>query len=146
MEKCRHCGSERLIKTGHRDGQQKWRCKDCGKFQGAEDRREKYSEKERKIAVDLYLEGCGFRKIARILSNMFEKHFCFQTVILWIKKEAKKVEKIAEEKKDEIQILEMDDIYTYIKKNRIKSEYGLLSIGMHSVLLHLKSEMPADKL
>ena len=56
------------------------------------------------------------------------------------------MEKIAEEKKDEIQILEMDELYTYIKKNRIKSEYGLLSIGMHSVLLHLKSETPADKL
>ena len=58
------------------------------------------------MAVTLYLEGCGFRRIARILSEMFEKHFCYQTVILWIKKEAKK----------EIQILEMDELYTYIKK------------------------------
>ena len=53
MERCRHCGSERIIKTGHRDGQQKWRCKDCKKFQGAQDRREKYSAKERKMALTL---------------------------------------------------------------------------------------------
>ena len=145
MERCRHCGSERIVKTGHRDGQQKWRCKDCGKFQGEKDRRERYSEKERQTAINLYLEGCGFRRIARILSNMFERHVCYQTVIQWIKKEAKKVEKIAQEKKEEIQILEMDELYTYIKKNQIKSEYGLLSIGMHSVLLHLKSETQADK-
>ena len=135
MERCRHCGSERIVKTGHRDGQQKWRCKDCGKFQGAEDRREKYSEKERKMAISLYLE-----------SDMFEKHFCYQTVILWIKKEAKKIEAAGIKAKKEIQILEMDELYTYIKKNQIKSEYGLLSIGMRSVLLRLRSETRADKL
>ena len=122
MEKCRHCGSERIvIKTGHRDGQQKWRCKDCGKFQGEKDRREKYSEKERKMAITLYLEGCGFRRIASILSEMFEKHFCYQTVILWIKKEAKKIESSNVDAKNEIQILEMDELYTYIKKsNKIR--------------------------
>lgn len=146
MERCRHCGSERIVKTGHRDGQQKWRCKDCGKFQGAEDRREKYSEKERKMAISLYLEGCGFRRIARILSDMFEKHFCYQTVILWIKKEAKEIEAAGIKAKKEIQILEMDELYTYIKKNQIKSEYGLLSIGTRSVLLRLRSETRADKL
>ena len=86
MEKCRHCGSERIIKTGHRDGQQKWRCKDCGKFQGEVDRREKYTEKERQTAIDLYLEGCGFRRIARILSGIFNRHVCYQTVIEWKKK------------------------------------------------------------
>ena len=146
MERCRHCGSERIIKTGHRDGQQKWRCKDCRKFQDEEDRREKYSRKEREMAVNLYLEGCGFRRIARILSNMFEKHFCYQTVIQWIKKEAKKHESAELETKEETQILEMDELYTYIKKNRIKSEYGLLSIGTRSVLLRLKSETQAGKL
>ena len=49
------------------------------------------------------------------------------------------------ETKEETQILEMDELYTYIKKNRIKSEYGLLSIGTRSVLLHLKSEMAAER-
>ena len=116
MKNCRHCGSERIIKTGHRDGQQKWSWKDCGKFQGEKDRREKYSKKEREVAVILYLEGCGFRRIARILSEMFEKHFCYQTVILWIKKAAKEVEKQGKELKEKIPVLEMDELYTYIKK------------------------------
>ena len=98
------------------------------------------------MAVNLYLEGCGFRRIARILSNMFEKHFCYQTVIQWIKKEAKKQESAELETKEETQILEMDELYTYIKKNRIKSEYGLLSIGTRSVLLRLKSETQTGKL
>lgn len=46
MEFCRHCGSGKIVKTERRDGVQKWRCKDCGKFQGIEERREKYSEKK----------------------------------------------------------------------------------------------------
>lgn len=145
MEKCRHCGSERIIKTGHRDGQQKWRCKDCGKFQGEVDRREKYTEKERQTAIDLYLEGCGFRRIARILSGIFNRHVCYQTVIQWIKKEAKRIENLEPKKEENIQILEMDELYTYIKKNQIKSEFGLLSIGTGFVLLRLKSETPAGK-
>ena len=145
MEKCRHCGSERIIKTGHRDGQQKWRCKDFGKFQGEVDRREKYTEKERQTAIDLYLEGCGFRRIARILSGIFNRHVCYQTVIQWIKKEAKRIENLEPKKEENIQILEMDELYTYIKKNQIKSEFGLLSIGTGFVLLRLKSETSAGK-
>ena len=145
MEKCRHCGSERIIKTGHRDGQQKWRCKDCGKFQGEVDRQEKYTEKERQTAIDLYLEGCGFRRIARILSGIFNRHVCYQTVIQWIKKEAKRIENLEPKKEENIQILEMDELYTYIKKNQIKSEFGLLSIGTGFVLLRLKSETSAGK-
>ena len=145
MEKCRYCGSERTIKTGHRDGQQKWRCKDCGKFQGEVDRREKYTEKERQTAIDLYLEGCGFRRIARILSGIFNRHVCYQTVIQWIKKEAKRIENLEPKNEGNIQILEMDELYTYIKKKQIKSEFGLLSIGTSFVLLRLKSETQAGK-
>lgn len=68
------------------------------------------------MALTLYLEGCGFRRIARILINMFEKHFCYQIVILWIRKEAKRIESTKIKVKKEIQILEMDELYTYIKK------------------------------
>ncbi|MBQ3564829.1 MAG: hypothetical protein IJA14_01615 [Alphaproteobacteria bacterium] len=109
------------------------------------DRREKYTEKERQTAIDLYLEGCGFRRIARILSGIFNRHVCYQTVIQWIKKEAKRIENLEPKKEKNIQILEMDELYTYIKKNQIKSEFGLLSIGTGFVLLRLKSETSARK-
>jgi transposase-like protein len=60
-------------------GQQKWRCKSFNTSQGLKDNREKYTEKERRMAITLYLEGYGFRHIARILSEMFEKFFRWQT-------------------------------------------------------------------
>lgn len=75
----------------------------------------------------------------------FNRHVCYQTVIQWIKKEAKRIENLKAKKEDNIQILEMDELYTYIKKNQIKSEFGLLSIGTGFVLLRLKSETPVGK-
>ena len=49
----------------------------------------KYSDEERKHAVVLYLEGCGFRRIARIMSKIFGKLFHNQTIIKWVKKAAR---------------------------------------------------------
>jgi len=38
-----------------------------------------------------------------------------------------------------IEVVEMDELFTYIKKNKIQSESGLLLIGTHSVYLNLRS-------
>ncbi|MDR1365225.1 MAG: hypothetical protein LBJ42_01400 [Holosporales bacterium] len=47
MDRCKYCGSAFLRKDGVRNGAQKWRCKECNRSQGFEDKREKYSAKER---------------------------------------------------------------------------------------------------
>ncbi len=61
------------------------------------------------------------------------------------KKRNKKGGKDRQRKERRDQILEMDELYTYIKKNRIRSEYGLLWLRMRSALLHLKSEIAEEK-
>ncbi len=81
MKACKHCGGERLIKIGFKNGVQKWRCKKCGKYQGVVDRREKYTEEDKKTALFLYLEGACFRPAARILSKLFNKNFCYRTIM-----------------------------------------------------------------
>ena len=56
---------------------------------------------------------------------------CYQLVIKWIRKAALQIEGIKDNfspGKNKIPVLEMDELYTYVKKNRIKSEYGLLLI------------------
>jgi transposase-like protein len=141
MERCRYCGCEKLRKDGIRNGVRKWRCTECNRSQGETDSRVKYSEKERKIAVVLYLEGCGFRRTARILGDIFEKVFRWQTVTKWIKQEAKKLlqKELPEvSRKTKIPILEMDELYTYVKKKTIRPGYGLLLIGTDSYLIHLR--------
>jgi hypothetical protein len=47
--------------------------------------------------------------------------------------------------KNKIPIVELDELFTYVKKKQIKSEYGLLLIETGYVLLGLRSGMQAPK-
>ena len=116
MKNCRHCNSSDIIKMGHRDGQQKYKCRSCGKYQGAVDRREKFSEKEKQTALNLYLEGNGFRRIARLLTDIFEKPFTHQIIQYWIKQKGRELAAQENLLKKEAPIVEMDELYTNIKK------------------------------
>ncbi len=97
----------------------------------------------------MYLEGNGLRAIARILSSIFEVKIYFQTVAKWIKQAGNIVkEEVARMSEanvpEKIDVVEMDELYTYIKKKKIKSESGLLLIGTNSVCLNLKSVMQTN--
>jgi transposase len=73
-------------------------------------------------ALQLYLEGLGFRSIGRILG------VSHVSVYNWIKKFGQEIEDIKSE--NEISIVELDEMHTYIgnKKNIVGS--GLLLIEM----------------
>jgi hypothetical protein len=90
-----------------------------------------------KLALKLYLEGYGFRRIARIMSEIFKKRFLYQTILKWIRKLGKQVMDL-QRKCEKIEVLEMNELYSYVKKRVIKSEYGLLSTETDCVLVHLR--------
>ena len=102
MEICKFCGCRGLWKAGVINEKQRYRCKSCNRTQGATDERVKYSEEERRQALVLYLEGCGFRKIARIMGKLCGKNYRYQTIMHWIKVAGLKVlsEKTKQEKVD----------------------------------------------
>ena len=85
LEICAVCGCKALWKAGIVKGKQRYRCKNCNKNQAETDGRVKYSGAERKYALVMYLEDCGFRRIARIMSKIFGKHYRHQTIMNWIK-------------------------------------------------------------
>ena len=63
------------------------------------------------------------------------------TIFSWIKKAGKILDEMVQNKdyeKETVEILEMDELYTYIKKKKAKYEYGLLLIGTNSKILRLK--------
>ena len=63
--KCPKCGSEKRVKSGFNNKKQRYLCKECGcNYTGG---RNGYPEHIRKKAIELYLEGNGFRRIERIL-------------------------------------------------------------------------------
>ena len=93
----------------------------------------------------MYLNNCGFRMIAEILN------IPLSTVFVCVKKAGQIVDKMVKERQEEveeIEILEMDELFTYVKKSQKElkgqknlvirtPEYGLLWIGTGLKLLHL---------
>ena len=135
--KCKFCGNGSIVKNGFARSMQRYRCSKCYKNFISGDRRgtQKYNKDTRNMVIKMYLNNCGFRRISAILS------IPLSTVFSWIKKAGKIVDEMVKNRdyeKETIEILEMDELYTYIKKKKTKHEYGLLLIGTDSKMLHLK--------
>lgn len=143
---CPKCYSKHLVMNGFVRDQQRYKCKDCLRNFICGDARSKYDNKTRNLVVRMYLNNCGFRRIAEILN------IPLATCFMWIKKAGRIVDEMVRERKEEpqdIEILEMDKLFTFIKKSqeetggrensRIRTpEFGLLWIGTDLKLLHLK--------
>ena len=137
MTKCKHCGSANSIKRGYVQGKQRYKCKDCSKTYREGDLREKYDSNKKLKVILMYLEGVGIRSIERLenVSNPL--------IIKWIRKFSKILRqklnetKIPDNAKD-IQIIELDELFSYCQKKLTKSIYGLLLIEQDLKLLILK--------
>ncbi|AKB31546.1 Mobile element protein [Methanosarcina siciliae HI350] len=84
--------------------------------------------------MQLYLEGLGFRSIGRFLGV---SHVSVQK---WIKKFGQEIEELKSE--NEISIVELDDMHTYIgnKKNIAGSGLLLIELGKSSSTALLVAE------
>lgn len=120
---CPKCNSGKYVKDGIVKGKQRYFCKEC---------RYRYTVKYlgkpielKKAALYLYLEGLGFRSIERFLkvSNV--------SVMNWIKGFGKEIESLR--KTDgTIEIVEMDELHTYIGLKKTTFGYGLLLIDLEN--------------
>jgi transposase len=136
MSMCKFCGGTNSVKNGVVGGRQRYKCGACFRSYREGDSRIKYSSELHKVAISMYLNSSGIRSIGRVLG------IPFQLVQKWSESAGKTVEKILEnnpQASQKINILEMNELYTYIQKKKIKQEYGLLSIGTETVLLRLTS-------
>lgn len=166
--KCKYCGSNRVNKRDKQkyNGKQRYLCRDCGKiWTEGKDERIKYTEEKRERVIRLYLENVGIRSIERL------ENVSTPLILKWIKSMGKRIKEklndsVNQVKKDiegidekninknTIEILEVDEIVTYVKKNlKIMKEkketlpsYGLLLIGTEIKLLDLKLEIEQKEL
>ena len=120
MEKCPQCGKEECVKDGIVRGLQRWLCREC-RYRHTVQQRGKDAHIKRQ-AVELYLEGLGFRSIGRILK------VSHVAVYKWIRAFGKELEELRSA--DEIEIVEMDEMHTYIGSKKTIAGYGLLLIGL----------------
>jgi len=130
---CKHCNSEKTRKNGVSKGYQRYKCNSCKRtFSGTP---AKYSEKTKRLAVWMSLNGVGIRKIALLLGT---NHV---NVLNWLRKAHETMQKSLElsrtDYSEEVDIIEMDEIYTFVQKRGSDIPYGLLILDGKSVLLRL---------
>ncbi len=104
---CPRSLSSEKIKNGFVRGLQRYECKECSYSYTVEKRSGEYSKATKRKALQLYLEGLGFRSIGRILgvSNV--------SVLNWIRDFGEKVKSLQSENKA-IEYVELDEVHSYI--------------------------------
>jgi len=87
------------------------------------------------MAVWMHLNGVGIRKTALLLGTSHVN------VLNWLKKTHETMQKSLENSQsdysDEVDIIELDEIYTFVQKKGGNTRYGLLILDGQSVLLRL---------
>lgn len=103
---CPKCKSSSHRKNGIVNGRQRYKCHDCGYNYSVELKSTASSPFVKRQALQLYLEGLGFRSIGRILGV---SHVSVQK---WIKKFGQELEELKSE--NTISVFELDEMHTYI--------------------------------
>ena len=117
---CPKCDSEKCVKDGIVKKRQRYRCKFCG-FRHTVQHRGKSPDVKRQ-ALELYLEGLGFRSIGRFLKC---SHV---TIYNWIKSFGEEVKELRSD--STLKVVEIDEMHTYICSKKTIVGSGLLLIDM----------------
>ena len=120
MNNCPKCKSENFRKDGIVKLKQRFFCKDC-KYRFTVEHIGKPNEMKRQSLV-LYLEGLGFRSIGRFLGVSHVAAFN------WIKSFGEKLDEFRNNA--DIEVVELDEMNTYISSKKTIAGYGLLLIDM----------------
>lgn len=135
--KCYKCQSENKVKAGFTRGLQRYKCKDCGCYFSVESKSDVKSPEQRRLALEMYLEGMGFRAIGRVLN------ISYGTVYQWVKKWGESVSLPKSE--DPIEIVELDEIHNYIQNKKTTVGRGLLLIDLENASSILFVEKEAQQ-
>lgn len=120
MTICPRCHGEENVKSGIVKGKQRFRCKSCGYHHTVGERGAGKAKK--KQALQLYLEGLGFRSIGRILEVSHVAAY------KWIRAFGENLEELRSEAA--IEVAEMDEMHSYIGSKKTTAGYGFLLIDM----------------
>ena len=134
---CPRCGSLLHCKDGIVNARQRHKCKDCNYRYTVEKKSDVKSKEIRRLALEMFLEGLGFRSIGRILK------ISYGTVYLWIKEWGSKVS--LPHRNESIEYVELDEIHTYVASKKTTVGYGLLLIDLKSGLSLLSVETAPGK-
>lgn len=111
--RCPRCEGTDLIKRGRKSGNQRYVCRACGRY--CTDSQPRFSAETKVMAIEMYMNSMGIRAIGRVLGASPA------AVLKWIRKEhamlQQKLAHAAPIDTGEADVIEMDEIYTYVQKN-----------------------------
>ena len=134
--KCYKCQSENSVKAGFIRGIQRYKCKECGCFYSVEKKSDVKTPEQKRLALEMYLEGLGFRSIGRILN------ISYGTVYQWVKKWEAQTE--LPQSNEPVKIMELDEIHSYVqnKKTIAGADWLLIDLENASSTLFVESGIP----
>ena len=123
---CPRCGSVNHCKDGIVKSRQRYKCKDCYYHYTVERKSDVKSSDIKRLALEMYLEGLGFRSIGRILK------ISYGTVYQWVKQWGSTM--TLPKRNEDIEVVELDEMHTYVGRKKTTVGYGLLLIDMENGL------------
>ena len=135
--RCKRCGAEEHVKNGLMRGKQRYRCKACGlNFTDTPPRGMPLAMKV--TAVLLYVSGLSMNRTAKLLG------VSTPTVMAWIERFAE-VYAQKPEPEGRAAVVELDEVWHYLKKSGTSSGSGRLGIVLQAEWLtgSVAAVMPA---
>ena len=137
---CRHCGSCDISRSGRHGGVQRFHCRSCQCY--SLEWTPNFSAATKALALGIHLHNVGIRKIARFTGAA-------APVITWVRKAHDAM--VAKNALSPIydtgpDIIEMDEICTFVKKNSTGRSSGLLIAGTSAVPWPITSGTTASPL
>ena len=112
---CPKCKSNHNKKNGFRRGKQCYLCKNCGRQFVLNPTSQAYSEAVKQLCLKMYLNGMGFRGIARVTE------IPHSTIITWVKLAGENISDELSPQEEIPEITEIDELQTFVgnKKNKV---------------------------
>lgn len=116
MNKCPYCEKrEQQVKDGlNASGSQRYRCKSCQRHYTPQPKEQGYEQSVRQQAVQMYVDGMNFRRIARHLKV---NH---QSVINWVNAHAATIAPTPPLPDKKPNIVELDELFTFVGDKKTK--------------------------
>ena len=123
---CPRCSSVDYCKDGIVQTRQRYKCKKCQYRYTVLQKSNVKPQSTKRMAFEMYLEGLGFRAIGRLL------RISYGTVFQWIRKWEAQIE--LPKRNEHIEVVELDEMHTYVGRKKTTDGYGLLLIDMENGL------------
>ena len=120
--KCKKCESKSIVKAGKVKDNQRYKCKNCG-CQFQPNRSKGRPEATKRLAIMLYLLGLSMRTISKIVRT--DLHAVYRWIRDFAENHYEKPEPISSEV-----IIELDEMWHFIKSKKTNSGYGKLIVAI----------------